>query len=439
VLRLALRLRCAGLLLLASLTWSVSAGTRDDVLALQSSAGDEDQLIILTVNNAATSLGRPGSVPRNYGGGTYSASSSAITTMRRLASQYHLQQVAAWPIAPLRVHCAVFRIPVQQSRDELLQRLAIDHRVVLAQPLNRFSTRAGTYNDPYLEMQRGFRDIDAASAQQWSRGERVRVAVIDTGVDAAHPDFGGRVTVRRNFVDHDAAQFARDRHGTAVAGVISASANNNVGIVGVAPAVEVIALKACWQTAAESDAARCNSLTIAQALVAAMEEQAQVVNLSITGPHDPLLNALVAAGAERGIIYVGAAPHDADAAGFPAGAPGILPVDTAESGLVRSGVLRAPGRDVVTLAPGDRYDFVSGASLATAHVSGAVALLLARAHRMNAATAYDLLLRSESGDPDSGSAAPINICTALAGVLKQPSCLRSTRPASVAQSPAGTG
>ncbi len=85
-------------------------------------------------------------------------------------------------------------------------------------------------------MQSGFRSIDAAAAQQWSRGERVRVAVIDTGVDAAHPDFGGRVVVQRNFVDADARRFGQDRHGTAVAGIISAAANNKLGIVGVAPA-----------------------------------------------------------------------------------------------------------------------------------------------------------------------------------------------------------
>ena len=70
-------------------------------------------------------------------------------------------------------------------------------------------------------------------------------------------------------------------HGTAVAGVISASANNSLGIVGVAPAVEIIALKACWQLQEQTDTAHCNSLTLAQALAAAISEDAQVVNLSL--------------------------------------------------------------------------------------------------------------------------------------------------------------
>ena len=260
--------------------------------------------------------------------------------MRDLAREYGLSEVAAWPIQVLTLHCAVLRIPAGAERDSLLQKIAADSRVKLAQPMNGFAPRTQTYNDPYLAVQRGFQSIDAAGAQQWSRGEKVRVAVIDTGLDAAHPDFGGRVAVRRNFVDRDARRFGLDRHGTAVAGVISASANNNLGIVGVAPGVEIIALKACWQLDDKIDTAHCNSLTLAQALAAAISENAQVVNLSLAGPRDPLLNALVAAGTQRGVIYVGAAPADAPADGFPGGTPGVIPVDMAESPAARSGVLR---------------------------------------------------------------------------------------------------
>jgi subtilisin family serine protease len=260
-------------------------------------------------------------------------------------------------------------------------------------------------------MQRGFRDIDAAGAQQWSRGEHVRVAIIDTGLDAKHPDFGGRVVIQRNFIDRDAARFGQDRHGTAVAGIISASANNSQGIVGVAPGVELVALKACWQLG-ESEAARCNSLTLAQALVAAMDERVKIVNLSLTGPSDPLLNLLVAAGAARGIIFVGAAPAGADPSGFPASAPHMITVDSSENGKARDGVLRAPGRDVVTLVPGGRYDFLSGASLATAHVTGAIALLLAKAPKLDSDAVYGLLSRSSSS-------VSINACAAMAELTTQ--------------------
>jgi Subtilase family len=393
-----------------------------DALLMQSQADEEEQsrLIVVTVDNEAPAPApRPGSTQRGYtGSGTYVASSEARSAMRELAQQYMLTEIAAWPIAPLKVHCSVFRIPADRSREELLDTLSRDRRVKLAQPMNMFASSTQTYNDPYLEMQRGFRDIDAAGAQQWSQGEHVRVAIVDTGLDSKHPDFGGRVVVRRNFIDRDATRFGQDRHGTAVAGIISASANNSQGIVGVAPAVELVALKACWQLGA-GEAARCNSLTLAQALVAAMDERTRIVNLSITGPSDPLLNLLVVAGSARGIIFVGAAPSDADPAGFPAGAPHMITVDSSGNGRARVGVLQAPGRDVVTLVPGGRYDFLSGASLATAHVTGAIALLLAKSPKLDSDAVRGLLSRSSSLH---GKVASINACAAMAELTNAQGC-----------------
>jgi len=424
--------------LLAALCGCAAHNARD-VLDMTSGGMpvDEQQLIVLAVDNGdPAGPPRPASTRPGYGGASYVASDAARTAIRELAREYGLTQVAAWPIEVLKMHCAVLRIPADSSREALLQKLAQDRRVRLAQPMNGFVPRGQSYNDPYLSVQRGFQSIDAAGAQQFSRGEKIRVAVIDTGLDARHPDFGGRVIVQRNFVDRDAARFGLDRHGTAVAGVISASANNKLGIVGIAPGVEIIALKACWQLDAASDAARCNSLTLAQALAAAIAERAQIVNLSLTGPHDPLLNALVAAGGERGVLYVGAAPSDAPEGSFPGDAPGIIPVDMAESPAVRAGVLRAPGREVVTLTPGGSYDFVSGPSLATAHVSGAVALLLARDRKLDRNTVYRLLTQSEDHSADAAGNGPINACAALARMMSRASCL-IPRSAAAAVAPVG--
>jgi subtilisin family serine protease len=412
----------AGLLALG-LAGCVGNGQRD-ALSPQVTAGaaDEAQLIIVAVgNDTPVTAPRPASTRPGYAGTVYRASDAARALMRDVAREYGLTEVAAWPIQVLTLHCAVLRIPAGAEREPLLQKISGDPRVKLAQAMNGFAPRTQSYNDPYLAVQRGFQSIDAAGAQQWSRGEKIRVAVIDTGLDATHPDFGGRVVVRRNFVDNDARRFERDRHGTAVAGVISASANNSLGIVGVAPGVEVIALKACWQLDEQNDTAHCNSLTLAQALAAAISENAQVVNLSLAGPRDPLLNALVAAGTARGVLYVGAAPADAPADGFPGGAPGVIPVDMADAAVARNGVLRAPGREVVTLMPGGRYDFVSGSSLATAHVSGAVALLLARDRRLDRNAIYRLLAQSEAS-PGMAGTAPINACLAVAKLVERASC-----------------
>ena len=409
------------LLLAAALLAGCAGLTRVDALPGGMANEDESRLVILAVDNGDSAPPpRPASTRPSYLGASYAASDAARGMLREVAQEYGLQEVTAWPIAVLKLHCAVLRIPEGGTRDELLARLSQDKRVRLAQPMNGFTPRAD-YNDPYLNLQRGFRSIDAADAQQWSRGEDIRVAIVDTGLDARHPDFGGRVVVQRNFVDHDASRFAQDRHGTAVAGVISAAANNSLGIVGIAPRVRILALKACWQDDVGGDAARCNSLTLAQALAAAIDERAQVVNLSLTGPRDPLLNSLVAAGIGRGILYVGAAPSDGVVDGFPGGAPGVIPVDMSETGKARTGVLRAPGHEVVTLVPGGHYDFVSGSSLATAHVSGAVALLLARNRKLGRGEIYELLSHSARGAAE-GTATPINACRALAELLPQASC-----------------
>lgn len=392
----------------AALLGACAAMPPGDVLPVLSpqQMADESRLVVVAIDNGdVAGPPRPASTRPGYQGGAYASSAAALATMRTLAREYSLTEVTAWPIGVLDVHCAVLRIAAGSSREQLLQRMVQDPRIRIAQPMNGFEPRGGAYNDPYEPLQTGFRSIDAASAQRWSRGAKVRVAVIDTGLDTQHPDFGGRIVVQRNFVDGDSARFRRDRHGTAVAGVISAAANNQLGIVGVAPDARIIALKACWEAGPPGQGARCNSLTLALALAAAIEERARVVNLSLAGPRDPLLNALVAAGSSRGIVYVGAAPASDPDDAFPAGAPGVIGVDMAEEGRSSAQVLRAPGQGVVTLVPGGSYDFLSGPSLATAHVSGTVALLLAVRDDLDRDALYDMLSRSGT---------QINACAALA-------------------------
>jgi hypothetical protein len=387
----------------------------------------EPRLVLVTVGNPPEAAPtRAASGIRSYDTlPTYSAGEGARATSARLAGEYHLQSIAEWPIAALKVHCVVFKVPDESSREELLGALSHDSRVRLAQPLQRFTalagaSSAGPYNDPYVGLQRGFAEIDAAGAQQWSRGEGIRVAVIDTGLDATHPDLAGRIETQRNFVDDTPGQFSADRHGTEVAGVIGADANNHEGIVGVAPGVRILALKACWQLEARSDGAQCNSFTLAKGLAMAIDSGARIINLSLGGPPDPLLTQLLTYALNRGIVIVGAVPPDGNMGGFPVGVPGVIPVDSLERTAAVSGALRAPGREVLTLTPGGHYDFVSGSSLAAAHVSGAVALLMATDHRLDAGAIYALLLRTSGGA--DGSARGINVCAAIAAVRRQGTC-----------------
>jgi subtilisin family serine protease len=314
-------------------------------------------------------------------------------------------------------------VAADDSRDAVLAKLAQDRRVALAQPLQSFATLSAGYNDPYFGLQRGFARIDAAQAQQWSRGAGVRVVVIDTGLDTQHPDLQGRIEAQRNLVDDDTRQFDADRHGTEVAGVIAADANNGEGIVGVAPAVRIIVLKACWQLQPGVDGAQCNSFTLAKALTVAIESGAQVVNLSLGGPADPLLTQLLQYAVKRGVVVVGAVPPDGRTDGFPVGVSGVIAVGSANEGAdspAARSVLHAPGREILTLTPGGHYDFVSGSSLAAAHVSGAAALLLSQDSGLSAGAIALLLDHTSNGDGTGARA--INICAALAALRSAGTC-----------------
>jgi subtilisin family serine protease len=334
--------------------------------------------------------------------------------------------VSEWPIEQLGMHCVLFRIPPGTTREAVIEKLRADPRVRIVQPLNEFESAAGPpagggFDDPYARLQANVLALDVAEAHNISRGMGVRVAVIDTGVDTRHPDLAGRTQVTRNYIDKDDATFHADRHGTQVAGLIAAAANNGIGIVGVAPEVKLFAYKACWQ-ASPSSSGRCNSFTLAQALADALSARVQIINLSLVGPSDPLLAALVDKATSAGVIVVGAASGDPRLA-FPAQLPQVLAVTEAESGLADAAILRAPARDIVTLVPGGHYDFASGSSLATAQVTGVVALLLARNQKLGFAKLRELLTQSTmQHDTTRGPYLSVNACGALAKVVRGAVC-----------------
>src|SRR6188768_2060321 len=385
------------------------------------------QFIVVAVANPVT--GRPaavGGTAHGYGSATnYRVSASAIAVLRDLARAYSLTPVSEWPIEQLQMHCVLFRIPPGTTREAVIQKLLADKRVLIAQALNEFesASKAGTpFDDPYARLQSNFNALDVAEAHAFSKGAGIRVAVIDTGVDTEHPDLAGRTQLTRNYIDDDVNGFRNDRHGTQVAGLIAAAANNGIGIVGVAPDVKLMAYKACWQPS-PSNPGRCNSFTLAQALADALAARAQIINLSLVGPSDPLLEALVAKAVDGGIIVVGAVSED-PRFGFPARLPHVLPVAEAETSSADSdAVLRAPARDIVTLVPNGHYDFASGSSLATAQITGVVALLLARNQKLGVDKLRAMLAQStQRHDTTRGPFLSVNACTAVAQVVHGAVC-----------------
>ncbi|HEY4974486.1 MAG TPA: S8 family serine peptidase, partial [Steroidobacteraceae bacterium] len=177
-----------------------------------------------------------------------------------------------------------------------------------------------------------------------------------------------------------------------------------------------------------------NSFTLARALTAAFDAHAQVVNLSLAGPDDPLLGDLIREGQHRGVLFVGAAPNPvADQSGLLHQA-GVIEVAGAESHAAIGGVLYAPGREILTLLPGGHYDFASGASIATAQVSGVVALMLAKNPALSAASAYRLLRDTSSPLPTAdGGVKAVDACAAVVTLVGQGTCHTSEGKGSAAE------
>ncbi|MBX2878830.1 MAG: S8 family serine peptidase [Granulosicoccus sp.] len=330
--------------------------------------------------------------------------------LSNIENQYGLVRVADWPLPAIDIFCIVFENQSDQSRDDIIAQLVNEPGIESAQLVQSFEVQQQPYNDPFLSLQHGFRSLRAESSHQWARGRGVSVAVIDTGLDVNHPDLENRTATTKNFVDTDRRQFAADVHGTAVAGVIAAAADNGTGMVGVAPEATLLALKACWQQATErEDRAVCNSLTLAKALNYAILEQADIINLSLAGPPDPLLERLVKKALAENLIVVGALPQE-NVDSFPTSIEGTIAV--AMPG-VRSSAVVAPGQQVLSTYPGDEYEFYTGSSFSTAHIAGLAALLRELSPRLSAADVLALLNRT--AEPTTGAA---DACLAIAELIK---------------------
>ena len=316
-----------------------------------------------------------------YGGsyGDELARSARERLARRIARQYGLKLIDNYPMPMIGVDCFIMAVPPGRSTDAAIEQVSRDARVAWSQPVNLFQPQgpSAAHNDPLYAAQPAARQWQLANLHRVSMGRGIKVAVIDSAIDVHHPDLAGQVVLSRNFVAGSAP--AAERHGTGVAGIIAAKANNRIGVAGVAPGVRLVSLRACWQKSALSTV--CDGFSLAKALHFAIENRADVINLSLGGPNDRLLRELLKSAISRGEIVVASYDRSRPDGGFPASMQGVIAVsDVALAGSRRS-VYIAPGHDVPTTLPGGRWYLVSGSSYAAAHVSGLVALVRERRSR----------------------------------------------------------
>lgn len=294
----------------------------------------------------------------------------------KLATDHGLNLIGQWPLRNLAVHCLV----VAEPSSSVLAALKADPRVRWVQPFNRFATQGQTEGPQATSGPTpGIQELFASLSEQ---GEGVRIAVIDTAIDQTHPDLLGSSVRQRNFAGQRGRP-AEEEHGTAVVGLIAATPGGPDGVTGFARKADVRLLRACWQLAGAL-VGKCNTLTLARALDAAIDLRPQVLNLSLTGRYDRVLQELLEVLLDSGTIVIAAYDEQRDSADrFPSAQAGVVYAYGAavagsqparrvqEDGLV----LHAP-RHALSLAPMAGYDLVSGHSIAAPHVSALAARLI---------------------------------------------------------------
>lgn len=348
----------------------------------------------------------------DYGGGAYGSAMSAKArerVARRIAREHGLSFVDAWPMPRVGVDCVILAIKDDRSVEAVVSELSGLPEVSWSQPLNEFRMQgasAAPYNDRLYAAQPVSSRWHLGSLHRYATGKGVTVAIIDSRIDTRHPDLAGQIAAAPDFAP--AAERDAERHGTGVAGIIAARPGNAMGIAGIAPGARVLGLRACWERP-RGGTTVCDSLSLARALVYALDNHADVINMSLTGPRDQLIAMLIGQAIRRGTTVVAAIDEARPAASFPALVQGVVPVGDERLSARGPGVYIAPGLDVPTTEPEGKWSLVSGSSYAAAHVSGLAALVRQLSGKRG---------QHASASEMFGAQARINACATLARVSR---------------------
>ncbi|MEU2334065.1 type VII secretion-associated serine protease mycosin [Streptomyces sp. NPDC006654] len=256
------------------------------------------------------------------------------------------------------------------------------------------------YADSIRAQQWGLSALHLDEAWRTTKGRGVTVAVLDTGVEADHPDLVGNVLPAKDMIGFGARQGQRDwaRHGTAMAGIIAGHGHgvgNGDGVMGVAPEARILPVRVILE---DGDSARGKARStrgdaLAEGIRWAADHGADVINLSLGDDSDsahpePSEDEAIQYALKKDVVVVASAGNGGDKGdhiSYPAAYPGVIAATAVDKFGTRASfstrrwyaTVSAPGDDIVIADPDHKYYEGWGTSAASAFVSGAVALIKA--------------------------------------------------------------
>jgi subtilisin family serine protease len=294
-----------------------------------------------------------------------------------LARRHGLARLESQTIALTGTTFHRFRIADRRAVPAVIAALEAEGAIGAAQPSYRFTLAQAGAAAPEI-VQYALVKLNVPQAHRLATGEKVLVAVIDSGIDAAHPEIAGLVAGSYDPLNSAEPPHA---HGTAMAGAIIAHDR----LTGISPAAHILAIRAFDASGAATEG---STLTLLRSIDWAVSHGARVINMSFAGPRDPEIARALAEARKKGVVLVAAAGNAGPKSPplFPAADPNVIAVTALDADdkllpVANRGkyiAVAAPGVDVLAAAPGGRYQMTSGTSVAAAHVSGIVALIIAR-------------------------------------------------------------
>lgn len=276
--------------------------------------------------------------------------------------------------------------------EQAIARLGQVDGVAYAEP-NATLVAFGTPNDPYYSAnQYAPQKVQANLAWDlWNPKAQTLVAIVDTGVQANHPDLAGKVVGGYDFANNDGDPSDDHGHGTHCAGIAAAHVNNGTGIAGISGWASTGSLSDTYTRVLPvkvlSASGSGYTSAVADGIVYAADQGATVISLSLGGGSSYTLQNAVNYAYSKGCVLVAAAGNDGSSGmAYPGGYPNVLSVASTDENDTLSGFsnygswvkVAAPGERIASTMPGSSYAYMSGTSMATPLVAGQAALI--RAH-----------------------------------------------------------